>query len=320
LKHAIKIRGSYYSSLCFYGLQKIGFMNNPVDPVYSQWADKLNQLGEAFRFKAPLAGGPLFTLVYQIPGYLNPQSPKDLDMIFQATIDFIDKRDVGVFLDRFPVRTNYWNQWYTTAWLNHLFTGLEHDIFGAQQTLNVFSDFMQHIWDDYSSIYTNSLTAYNFCEREQKANRLDAFKQWHEQLNQQYPYSDFTAVICPQSGTFASSLGPEKIVFGAKHPWSVMENALFHEIGVRTANLDLLSKHPATAEIMKNDYYDMLKIIETEICHRKPNLLPDLEQDPFVRGMGLDRLMAWRSGQQALTDLPESLARLYARAKEEDLL
>ncbi len=316
----IHLQSGYYASLCFYGLQKIGFMNSKKDPHYKKWADQLSELGEAFRFNAPLAGGPLFSLVYQVPGYLDPQSLQDLQEVFQATDKFIVDRDIAVFKKQFPFKTLHWEKWYTEAWLNNIFAGMAHDIPAARKAVKLFFEFMKEMWLSYPEAHAEKTSRYPFAQRELLANKLNVFDRWQQQLEQPYPYSSFKVIICPQSETFASSLGPEKIVFGAKHSWPVLENALTHEIGVRTANLEILAKHPETGPFMKANYFGMLKIIETEICYRKKNLLPSDSKDPFVKSMGLEKLMAWRQQQNVNCGFPSLLAKLYTAAHANSLL
>lgn len=316
----ISLQSGYYASLCFYGLQKIGFMNSEKDPAYKKWAEQLSELGEAFSFNAPLAGGPLFSLVYQVPGYLDPLSLQDLQEIFQATDRFIVDRDIAVFKKQFPFKTLHWEKWYTEAWLNNIFGGMAHDIPAARKAVKLFLEFMEEIWLGYTEAYAEKISRYPFAQREMLANNLNVFEHWQQQLKQPYPYSSFNVIICPQSGTFASSLGPEKIVFGAKHCWSVLENALIHEVGVRTANLELLAKHPETGPFMKANYFGMLRIIETEICHRKESMLPADSKDPFVKAMRLDELVTWRRQQNFNGDFPSLLAKLYKAAQASSLL
>lgn len=77
----VKLEKSYYTSLCWYGLQQLGFAGDPVNPEYEQWSDRLSDLVGDFRFRAPVAEVPLFQFVYQIPGYINPKDTGCITMV-----------------------------------------------------------------------------------------------------------------------------------------------------------------------------------------------------------------------------------------------
>lgn len=241
---SIHLSSSYYASLCWYGLKKLGFTGGEPDPGFVEWSRRLSELGGDFAFAAPLAGGPVFNFVYQIPGYLDPAEAAELGDIVRALEEGL------------PLRGH-----------------------------------------------------------EERCRRLDPVEAWEKELGLPYPYDRFELVICPESRTVASSLGPEKVVFGAAHAWPLMRNAVVHEIGVRMISFEHLSNHPATRPLMERDYLGVLKLIETEICFRKPRLLPDLTDDPFIRSMRLEKLVEWRTGKRPGADLAASLAEWHTEAK-----
>jgi hypothetical protein len=79
---------------------------------------------------------------------------------------------------------------------------------------------------------------------------------------------------------------------------------------------------------MSADYDGVLRLVQTEVCYRTPRILPGLTKDNFVTGMRLEKLMAWRAGQEQAGGLPDAastgptelFAQLYARAKKDGVL
>lgn len=316
----VYVSGSIYPSCCYYALKQLGLMQSESEPKYKERGKHLSFLGESFAFKAPMPGGPIFTLVYQIPSYLDPQKPDELEQIIQAVERFIQTEEIDSFTDQWPEKTTYWDLWFTEGWKNFLFKGLRDEREKACTLVREFICFVKEIWSEYLEIFHNKLSDYPFNSRQEYCEKLNVFEKWEEEIGVSYPYDDFTVVICPETRTSASSLGPEKIVFSASHSLEVMKNSIIHEVGVRTIGLHRLAEHPATRTLMAEDYHGILMLIETEICYRKPNLIPELKDDPFIKGMKLTDLVAWRAEQQELDSLPESFAVWYKKAKEEGLL
>lgn len=316
----IRLQKSYYVSLCWYGLRLLGFAGEDADPAYAAWARRLSRLGDAFGFHAPLAGGPLFAFVYQIPGYLDPRDPPELLEVMELGKSFLRTGDVQPLLDRWPGRTHYWDRWYHAIEREDILHTFAGQADAACHAIDGWVEYMQALWPDYRELYLRATEAYPFAEYEQRCRDLEAFRKWQAELGLAYPFSDFVLVICPESPTQASSLGPEKVVFGAQHPWQQMQNAVVHEIGVRYLAPHLFAEHPAASAVLRADQLGLLRLLETEVCYRKPRLLPALQEDAFIDGMGLQALVEWRARQKVKGDLVMAIAGLYAKARKEGLL
>jgi len=139
-------------------------------------------------------------------------------------------------------------------------------------------------------------------------------------LNIDYPYDKFEIIICPESKSTASSLGPEKIVLGSIHNQEQLNNSYIHEIGVRTIGLHRLENNSLTKAFFSNDYIGMLKLIETEIAYRKKKLLPSLKDDIFIKSMNLEELVNWRNDQKSSSDVINDFSKFYTNAKENNLI
>jgi hypothetical protein len=315
----VRLDVSYYASLCWYGLQQLGFAHSPLNPQYASWAEKMEDLGATFDFRPPIAGGPLFTFVYQIPGYLNPADPAELGGILEAVKDFLHSADLEAFT-RWPDKTQHWDKWYHAVARQRMREQLAGQEASACQLLDLWFEFMAQLWPLYREIYTCKLRGYPFDACEERANRVKAFEEWQHEYHLDYPYTVFDLVICPENPTYASSLGPEKVVFSAMHGWGDLRHALVHELGVRFPGLHRLAENPEVRLLMEEDELGVLKLLEAEVCVRKRRLLPDLDEDVFERSMRLERLVAWRAAQKVNGNFLADFASLYRDAREANLL
>ncbi len=315
----VRLDVSYYASLCWYGLQQLGFAHSPLNPHYAVWAERMEDLGAALIFNSPDAGGPLFTFVYQIPAYLNPTDLADLDEILKATKVFLHSADLKAF-DQWPDKTLHWDEWYHGPARRRMRRALGGREESAAELLDLWFEFIAHLWPLYRETYTRKMRGYPFDACEERANRLGAFESWQREYHLDYPYTTFGLVICPENPTYASSLGPEKVVFGAIHGWSDLRHALVHELGVRFPGLHRLAENPEVRTLMEEDELGVLKLLEAEVCVRKRRLLPDLDEDVFERSKRLERLVAWRAEQTVNGNFLADFASLYREAREANLL
>ena len=316
----IQLKRSYYVSLCWYGLRQIGFTGEGANPEYEVWTQQLTDVGSTFGFKAPVAEGPLFQFLYQIPGYLDPKDPSELRDIFEVSKRFLKTGSLSEFQTMWPNKTRHWEKWFHGVATESMRKSFADDMDVASQALDIWADYMEYLWPQYRQMYSEKLESYPFEEYERRCRQLDCFEKWEEEFGFGYPYTEFVLVICPESPTRASSLGPEQVVFGSIHTWNTLRNSVIHEIGVRCPGLHRLAEHPATKSIMQDDYVGLLTLIETEVCYRKPRILPDLKGDEFLTGMGLEALVEWRAEQEMGQNFEVSFSTLYSRAKKKGLL
>jgi hypothetical protein len=319
-KSRIKLEKCYYSSLCWYGFKQLGLADTPANPEYQTWADQLSPLLANMNSPSPMLGGPLYKFIYQIPVYLNPTDPEKLHKVFAVTKEFIRSGSMQGFMNNWPKLTHYWDVWYypgCVAQLQQSFAGREEAIF---QVMDVWAQFMKLLWPDYMKIYEEKINQYPIEDYQERCDQLSVFKDWDKQFKASYPYDEFHVIICSESPTMAGRLGPEKIVVGAKYGWDILVNAITHEIGVRYLALGQLAEAPNTRELVKADYPGVVKLVETEICVRKLEMLPDLRNDGYVTSMGLQNLVNWRVKVELDSTFEASLPALYAKAKEDGVL
>jgi hypothetical protein len=311
-EYTIRTEANYYVSLSWWGLKKLGFVGDKPDPEFSVWKDKLAEAGEDVKFKAPVAGGPLFKFIFQIPGYINPASVEEYKQISEACVTFIQSGSINTFRDTWPEKTMYWDKWYNKVTIDIILNSIGDKRAETINTLNIWAEYIEQIWDPYKEVYNEKMKDYPFETINESYSSSDILKAWNKVMGVDYPYNEFVVCICPENNTLASSLGPEKIVFGAKYPEHILHHTIIHESGVRYFPFDEIADRKSGAEIMLKDYDNLLRIIETEVCFRKPQMI-QLEKDVFLTGMQLEDILEFRKEkEQGQTDLFDFIIQLYS--------
>ncbi|RPI00477.1 MAG: hypothetical protein EHM72_09085 [Calditrichaeota bacterium] len=317
---SIKLERSYYASLCWFGLKQIGFGGEAGENNRAELAALLTAHVGGIGFQQPIACGPFLKLIYQIPASINPKNPEELALVFSECQELIATGSLEGFTDRWPKLTRYWDQWYYPQQLSSLLKPLVENKAAVMEAMQLWENYMREIWPDYEELYQEKLKDYPFEEYQDKINSLNLLERWKTEFGVEYPYSEFRVVICPETPTLACDLGPEKIVAGSRYDLANLENAVAHQLGVRYPALNRIAEAPATKLLMNSDFEGMVKLIETEVCVRKLNILPQIGNDGFVTAQGLQSWVNWRVKIEPDSTFEDSLPALYQQAKDAGLL
>jgi hypothetical protein len=309
----LHFKNTQYPSTAFFILKHLGLVPGVEEPVYQELGNQMSILGESFALNSPLAKGPIFTLVYQIPSYLEV-TPMEFDELFRSIIYLVENESFKSFSTKWPAETKYWDTWYSPGWMHHLFNNLQKDKNRALAIIETFLLLLHDNWVDYSNIYKEKMAGFQIEKHERFCNSFDIFRRWEDSFSQSYPYNDFTVIICPEATNTATSLGPEKIVLGIEKTKNSL-NTCVHEIGVRMIGLDKLSKNQDIESIMIKDFDNIMLLIETEICFRKQSIFPEIRVDSFVDSNNLHDLIAWRATKKSPDEFINSLINWYKEAK-----
>jgi len=319
-EYEIIIEPNYYVSLNWWGLKQLGFLGNDANPEYLNWTNKLSEAGEDIQFKAPVAGGPLFIFIFQIPGYIGPENVDDFEKIIEGCIRFIQTGSIEKLKADWPKETKYLEKWYNPVYIDVILSEIGANKEDVIKTLEIWKDYIKVIWDQYLPIYNNKIEEYPFDSINALYKTSTILHQWDSVMGIQYPYEKFIVCICPENNTLASSLGPEKIVFGARYSKDYLEHSIVHESGVRYFPFDEFASRDESAKIMKTDYENLLRIIETEVCFRKPEILK-IDKDVFLYGMHLEEILKFRQQKsQNNQDIFDFITQLYLEAKKDSII
>ncbi len=302
-----------YPSTAFFIIKQLGLVPGVEEPVYQELGNQMSILGENLSFSSPIIGGPVFTLIYQLPSYLGV-TPMEFDDLFKAISFFVEKEDLKSFFKKWPEKTKYWEQWFNDGWMNLLFTDLRHDKTRALAIIETFLLLLHDNWLDYSRIYQERLSNIKLDKHEDFCKSFNIFKRWEQDFNHAYPYDNFTVVVCPETIITSNNLGPEKIVLGIDKTKNSL-NTCVHEIGVRMIDISTFSKHQDIRNLIIGDYKGVTQLIEAEICYRKQTVFPEIRIDSFAEKLNLHDLIAWRATKKGHQDFVNSFTSWYQEAK-----
>ena len=319
-EYGIIVESNYYASLSWWGLKQLGFLRENPNPQYLSWCNKLSEAGEDIKFKAPVSGGPLFTFIYQLPGYIEPENTDDFKKIMEGCIDFVKTESIEKLKNDWPEQTKYLENWYNPVYIDIVFKTIGKNKKDVIKSLEIWTEYIVYIWNQYQPIYNIKMKDYPFDTINAHYKSSTILHQWDSVMGFEYPFDKFVVCICPESKTTASSLGPEKIVFSSKHSKKILEHSIVHECGVRYFPFDEFAKREKSIKIMRNDYDNFLRIIETEVCFRKTKILT-FERDYFLTGMQLENILEFRRKKhQNELDIYEFITKLYVEAKKDSII
>lgn len=283
-------------------------------PEYEDAGNRLAPLRSSFVTKPPTTTGRYLRLIYHLPSALDPQTPQELRDITELICTGIKAHSLDSLAATWPAAGSLWT--YDGAIKRH-FSGDEDN---TCDLLRGFSDFLLTIWHRYRPIYEQKLADYPLAEYEKRCQDMNVIGKWEKEFQAPYPYSGFTVVICPESSTKAMSIRRDRIIFGAEHSWHMLRQAVVHEIGVRVPGMERLWQHPATRSFAAEDPDGFITLVEAEACYRKRRVFPDIGEDDFLVGMGLQELVGLRAELSEVGSLYELYAQWYTEAKSRGLL
>jgi len=157
----ISVRKSFYPSYCYYLLKQTGLLPTNKEQTLLNEGRKLSEIGSEFSFNGPVAGGPIFTFIYQIPSYLDIDKTEIHD-VFEALISFIESKKLSFFMNKWPQKTHYWDLWYTKPWKEYLLNDVTDNSKKALKVIEYFFKLVDKNWDLYKPIYNEKISEYDF--------------------------------------------------------------------------------------------------------------------------------------------------------------
>jgi len=255
--------------------------------------DLAELLEREFRCRPPLAGGPLFTLFFQIPAYFEGDALGDVLDAYGVVVDCVRSRSFD------PLRSalgEVVDEWFPEEVEEEFFRELaaydESRLVGA---IGRFKDTLAGAFEDYRSRrWGEALERIRRVEEavEEALGGVDVIGRWEELLGVDFPFNRFVALLCEPCGT-VSSLLVEKIVVPSRASVENLLNAVVHEAGVHFFTPRRLLRHPALRKRYLRDRLGTLRAVEALVSYLKAEILSSmgvsLEADVFVEGMGLRR-------------------------------
>ena len=250
-------------------------------------------LGREFRCRPPLAGGPLFTLFFQIPAYFEGSSLSDVLDTYSVVEDCVRSRSFDPLRPALGVRVE---EWFPREVEEEFFRGLagygELRLLAAIGRLKgvlaeAFEGYQLEMWGEAVERIGRVREAV-----EAVLGDADIIGLWEDLLGLDFPFNRFVALLCEPCGA-VSSLLAEKVVVPSRAGVVDLVNAVVHEAGVHFFTPRRLLQHPDLRSRYLHDRLGTLRAVEALASYLKTGVLASLgvalERDMFVEGMKLQR-------------------------------
>lgn len=289
----LALRASFLTNFIAHVLTRLGVLPAPGRGITSSGRDLAEFLGREFKCRPPLAGGPLFTLLFQIPAYFEGDSLEDVLEAYSLAERCVASRSFNPLRRALgPALDEWFPQEVEELFFKELGAFDEAKLAAAINLLKgalaeAYDAFKREEWSGMAGRIQRVKSALETALR-----GVDVIELWEELLSVDFPFAQFAVLLCEPCGT-VSSLLAEKVVVPSKASLENLLNAIVHEAGVHFFTPRRLLRHPDLRERYLSDKLGTLRAVEALVCHLKAEILSSvgvrLEQDPFIVGMNLQR-------------------------------
>lgn len=193
----------------------------------------LKPLTPHFRGKPPMAGGPLFQFLYQVPSYLPAENLGELLNNIDWIIEVLEggRIDYGG-LDQDTIRA-------LEIWIPPQLSEFSSDVAGPfyGQVRDILNHLKEIVTKSYQSFYAEHwrelkpLLLRRATEINKEFEGLPVFDAWSEALGLTFPYKEFVVYLC-EARRGGTSLLAERIAQPYDVPLERMVDTIIHEIGI----------------------------------------------------------------------------------------
>jgi hypothetical protein len=301
----VSVESAYYPNLVSHAFAVMGFRNSRDDydlrlsdvrrAFQSRFRDLLD-IGADMGFKPPVAGGPLFTFVYQLPADVGVRTCEEIAGVFEAEAEALTRGRFEPLYTRYPERKRGWEAFFCGPWQQYV---LSEPVLGKHRVLGLFADFLLSLAQDHFDAWWPAWDA-SLCRRAGRLTgaleRLSLIEAWETRLGMPYRYAGFRVLLSIPDKTGASSVGPEAIVVGDKWSDDDIVAAALHEVGVRMFDFTEIPRRKG-ADLTLSQHEHMLRCIEAATCSEKAHVAQALglsrlvQDDLFLKSMRLETMV-----------------------------
>jgi hypothetical protein len=313
----VRVEANYYASLSWHIAVAAGLAEGRhvarVAPVMDEAA--LRGLEGAFEIKPPNTISNVLPLLYHIPAVINPSDQSELVRARTLISRAIEQGRIDEELKEVAALCHPW-EW------DHLMARLRDGTGETKSAVERFLDTCIDMWDKYKEIYESEMGTVPWEDYEQAISEVGIISQWEETFGIEYPETEFVAAL--SVNTPLISLGPDGITVGVHHRLETLIEYLIHEVGVRIPSLKDIANDRATAQIARDDWDGLLRLIEAEACFRKRAAFPGVfgtdRRDDMADSMELSGVLAVRPSEAESETIYDHYRKWYFEAKTERAL
>ena len=262
------------------------------DRVVSSYARLLGHaLEHDFKTRPPLAGGPLFTLLFQIPASMKAENIDEVVEVFNTVKKVLERGSLEPL--KKALGSYMVEEWFPST--DFLFENIEAD-----------TEKLHHLLDLVAWLAIRSYKQYysgKWPEVASHINRLgekllgilggvDVIGLWENILCTKFPFNSFIVYPCEACGTISSLVG-NAIVIPLEGSIKDLVNAIVHEVGVHFFTPRRLLGVTTLREHYAGNQYALLRFVEALVCYHKQRILDvlgiEIGQDIFEIGMNLSK-------------------------------
>jgi hypothetical protein len=277
-----------------------------------------------FACKPPLAGGPLFTVLFQIPGYLEVMDVSEISKLFQCLKRSLQLGSFGVLKEAFPKELVFFDTWLPPNMQASLLSQFKSQLLEVNNVIDQFTGVLNAVYERfYRSYWSNARDKIlrKASTIEQGLSDFRLLDEWKEVLRRDFPYSEFKVYLCEPCNS-VSSLMAEKIIIPTKLTFNQALQVIIHEAGVHFITPSEWLQNPKTSRAFRKDMEGLIRVEEAAICHLKPYIFQkigiEMKEDIFLKGMKLEKELeafsnVWR--KQKVRNIYDAIAIAYSKLR-----
>lgn len=232
-----------------------------------------------FRGTPPMAGGPMFLYLYQVPSYFPAES---LDEVLGNIDKIIEGLRSGCIenmgLDQDTV--NALNVWMPRQLFEYPSPNIVSDV--LEQVIQILNRLKEVIAHSYENYYTERwrelkpLLLQKATEIKKEFKSLPVFNVWSEALGLAFPYRDFVVYLC-EARRGGTSLLAEKIVIPYDISLEKAVDTIIHEVGIHfIIRPGEYLRRGLTAEGFMQHQGEIGRMEEAATCYFRPRVYEGL--------------------------------------------
>lgn len=233
----------------------------------------LKNLEPHFRHRPPVAGGPLFTFLYQIPGYFPAENLEEILKTFDRILYGLANKS-NIFRETDPppaAKIEAWMPAEITAAPTVSFEPLLTELRSALRRLTeilsyTYRNFYMEYWERRKPVLLERAK-----EVQGTLKSYNIFEAWSKVLGVRFPYDEFVAYV-DEARLGGTSLMAEKITIPFSTTLERASDIIIHEVGIHFISpRDYLRKGILPMTFLEKQEA-LSRMEEAAICYLKPKV------------------------------------------------
>ena len=226
-----------------------------------------------FRHRPPVAGGPLFLFLYQIPSYFPAENLEEMFKTFDILMRTLGTRST-TFQGIKPETVKALEEWMPPEMAEVPRSYLEPMLGELRGIIERLKDIVSNA---YRSFYrehwktTRPDLLKKAGEIQDALRELLIFEAWSEALRIDFPYKEFVVYLC-EARLGATSLLAEKIALPSSITIERASETIIHEAGIHFIAPREYLRRGVAPEVFLRNQEELSRMEEASLCYLKPQV------------------------------------------------